>query len=66
MFLKLSNVLNFFFCERHCDGFVQSIQLWSQKTPLLGKDVPTNAQPTTERHPLLGKGHVLCLYNLYK
>jgi hypothetical protein len=26
------------------DGFVQSIKLWSQETPLLGKHVPTKAQ----------------------
>jgi hypothetical protein len=27
-----------------------------QETPLLGKHVPINAQPTTKGHPLLGKG----------
>jgi hypothetical protein len=40
--------------SKYSDGFAQNIKLWSQKTPLLSKHVPTNAQPTTEGHPLLG------------
>jgi hypothetical protein len=42
----------------YCDGFAQSIKLWSQKNSLLGKHIPTNAQPTIEGHSLLGKGPV--------
>jgi hypothetical protein len=39
----------------YCDGFAESIKLWSQVTPLLGKRIPTSTQPTIEGHPLPGK-----------
>jgi hypothetical protein len=42
----------------YCDGFAQSIKLWKQKTPLVGKYIPTNAQPIIEERPLLGNGPV--------
>jgi hypothetical protein len=46
------------FCAILTHNKAQNIKLWSQKNPLLGKYVPTNAQPTTEGHPLLGNGPV--------
>jgi hypothetical protein len=30
---------------KYCDGFAQSIKLWSQKSPLLGKHVQRNTGP---------------------
>jgi hypothetical protein len=35
-------------CNTYCDRFAQSIKLWSQKTPLLGKHVQTNTRPTIQ------------------
>jgi hypothetical protein len=34
--------------REECDGFAQSIKLWSQKNPLLGKHIPEVARSTIE------------------
>jgi hypothetical protein len=36
------------FAVEYCDGFAQSIKLWGQKTPLLGKHIPEVKQSTIE------------------
>jgi hypothetical protein len=58
MFLCRERKCEILSSKEYCDGFAQSIKLWNQETPLLGKHVPTNAQPTIEGHPLLGNGPV--------
>jgi hypothetical protein len=35
--------------RKYCDGFAQSIKVWSQKNPLLGKHVQTHMRPTIQQ-----------------
>jgi hypothetical protein len=47
--------------QANCDGFAQSIKLWSQKTPLLGTRVQTNTRPNIqERCFLCGSPRECC------
>jgi hypothetical protein len=32
----------------YCNGFAKNIKLWSQETPLLGKQIPRNTLPTIQ------------------